>query len=148
MLLLGIIIAIIFVLLGIGGGKSGLVGGILIFINLPSALIVVGGALALILAAHGGKGLGLVFKAPFSRDMIKEDIKKSINVYKDLKLYLIVWGWVGTMIGLILMLTNLDIQDLVGPGLAIALLTVFYGYLTAYLICHPIQRRLEQSEVD
>ncbi len=141
MLLLGIIISIGFVLFGIGGG-------IALFISPASALIVYGPALALILAAYGGKGLGLVFKAPFARNMIKEDIKKSINVYKDLKLYLILWGWVGMMIGLILMGARFDNLKALGPGLALAIVGVLYGYLSAYIVCYPIQRRLEQSEVD
>ncbi len=147
MLLLGIIISCIIVLFAISGGDAGL-GAIVLFINIPSAIIVVCPALALILAAYGGKGLGLVFKAPFSRNMIKENIKNSVNVYKDLKLYLIVWGWVGMLMGLILIGANLEDLEALGPGLALAMMTVLYGYILAYVICYPIQRRLEQSEVD
>ena len=140
MLLLGILIASIMILLGVGGD-------ILLFINIQSILIVLGISLALILASYGGKGLGLVFKAPFARNMSKEDIKKCINIYKDLKVYLIVSGFIGTLIGLILMGANLTDLDALGPGLALSLITILYGLL-AYIISLPIQRRLEQSVAD
>ena len=147
MLFLGIIIAGLFVLFGIGGGGSGM-RAIILFISPPSFLIVVCPALALILAAYDGKGLGLVFKAPFVRNMVKEDIKKCIKIYKDLRIYLIVSGFVGAVIGSVLMLVNLEDPDALGPGLALAILTILYGLLFGYFICYPIQRRLEQSEVD
>ncbi len=52
------------------------------------------------------------------------------------------FGMIGTLIGLIKMLQHLDDPDAIGPGLAVALLTTFYGALIANLIFLPIAGKL------
>jgi len=51
-------------------------------------------------------------------------------------------GLVGTLIGLVQMLQNLDSPGKIGPAMSVALLTTFYGALLAYLICLPIAGKL------
>lgn len=59
------------------------------------------------------------------------------------------FGMVGTLIGLILMLVNLDDVEKIGPGMAVALLTTFYGALLANLVFIPIAGKLEmRSEAE
>jgi len=53
------------------------------------------------------------------------------------------FGMIGTLIGLVLMLTNLEAET-VGPGMAVALLTTLYGILAAQLIFLPIAEKLKQ----
>jgi chemotaxis protein MotA len=50
---------------------------------------------------------------------------------------------IGTLIGLVLMLTQLD-ADTVGPGMAIAVLTTLYGVVAANLFFLPIAEKLKQ----
>lgn len=52
------------------------------------------------------------------------------------------FGMIGTLIGLIQMLTNLDDPSKIGPGMAVALLTTFYGALLANLLFIPIAGKL------
>lgn len=52
------------------------------------------------------------------------------------------FGMIGTLIGLIQMLSNLDDPAKIGPGMALALLTTFYGALMANLIFIPIAGKL------
>ncbi|HDP69621.1 MAG TPA: motility protein A [Actinobacteria bacterium] len=52
------------------------------------------------------------------------------------------FGFVGTLIGLIQMLRNLNDPSKIGPGMAVALLTTFYGALFAYLVFNPIAGKL------
>lgn len=52
------------------------------------------------------------------------------------------FGMIGTLIGLILMLVNLDDPAAIGPGMAVALLTTFYGALMANLVFIPIAGKL------
>ncbi len=59
------------------------------------------------------------------------------------------FGMIGTLIGLILMLVNLDDVEKIGPGMAVALLTTFYGALMANLIFIPMAGKLEmRSEAE
>lgn len=53
------------------------------------------------------------------------------------------FGMIGTLIGLIQMLIQLDDPDAIGPGMAVALLTTFYGMMFANLILNPIAGKLE-----
>jgi chemotaxis protein MotA len=51
-------------------------------------------------------------------------------------------GMVGTLIGLVQMLRRLDDPAAIGPGMAVALLTTFYGAVLAFLVFGPIAEKL------
>lgn len=52
------------------------------------------------------------------------------------------WGMIGTLIGLVNMLKNLSDASTIGPNMAIALLTTFYGSLIANWLCGPTAAKL------
>ena len=52
------------------------------------------------------------------------------------------WGMIGTLIGLIQMLRALDNPSNIGQGMAIALLTTFYGAFMANLVFLPMAGKL------
>ncbi|MBN2232793.1 MAG: MotA/TolQ/ExbB proton channel family protein [Deltaproteobacteria bacterium] len=52
------------------------------------------------------------------------------------------FGMIGTLIGLVQMLQSLDDPSSIGPAMAVALLTTFYGALLANLIAIPIAEKL------
>ena len=52
------------------------------------------------------------------------------------------WGMIGTLIGLINMLGNLDDPSAIGPAMAVALLTTMYGSLLANLFCAPFAAKM------
>lgn len=54
-------------------------------------------------------------------------------------------GLVGTLIGLVQMLGNLDDPSTIGPSMAIALLTTFYGALLANVVFAPLASKLERN---
>lgn len=54
-------------------------------------------------------------------------------------------GLIGTLIGLVQMLGNLDDPSKIGPAMAIALLTTLYGAFFSYVILQPIATKLERS---
>ena len=53
------------------------------------------------------------------------------------------FGMIGTLIGLILMLQQLDDPSTIGVGMATALITTFYGVLLANLLFLPLAGKLE-----
>ena len=53
------------------------------------------------------------------------------------------FGMMGTLIGLVLMLKNLEDPTQIGIGMATALITTFYGILLANLVCLPMGGKLE-----
>ena len=54
-------------------------------------------------------------------------------------------GLIGTLIGLVRMLGALDSPDQIGPAMAVALLTTFYGALMAHLVFIPLASKTENS---
>lgn len=52
------------------------------------------------------------------------------------------FGMIGTVVGLVQMLTTMDDPSAIGPAMAIALLTTLYGALLAYVIALPIADKL------
>jgi chemotaxis protein MotA len=52
-------------------------------------------------------------------------------------------GMIGTLIGLVQMLRSLSDPASIGPAMAVALLTTFYGAVLAFLIFNPIAEKLE-----
>ena len=53
------------------------------------------------------------------------------------------FGMIGTLIGLIVMLGNLDDPSSIGPAMAVALITTFYGAIIANLFCIPLAGKLK-----
>lgn len=51
-------------------------------------------------------------------------------------------GMIGTLIGLVAMLSNMDDPKAIGPAMAVALLTTLYGAFLANVICLPIAAKL------
>ena len=52
-------------------------------------------------------------------------------------------GMIGTLVGLVQMLANMDDPKSIGPAMAVALLTTLYGSLLANVICMPIADKLK-----
>ena len=52
------------------------------------------------------------------------------------------FGMIGTLVGLVQMLANLDDPAAIGPAMAIAMLTTFYGAFIANLIALPLADKL------
>lgn len=60
------------------------------------------------------------------------------------------FGMIGTLIGLVIMLKNMDDPAAIGPGMAIALLTTMYGAIMANILFGPVSAKLKiysQKEV-
>ncbi len=66
----------------------------------------------------------------------------SISVFKRLGGFAPAFGMIGTLIGLVQMLTRLDDPKAIGPSMAVAILTTFYGALLANLLFLPISGKL------
>jgi len=53
------------------------------------------------------------------------------------------FGMIGTLMGLVMMLVNLNDKAMVGPYLAVAIITTFYGAVLAYLVLTPLATNLD-----
>jgi chemotaxis protein MotA len=53
-----------------------------------------------------------------------------------------VFGMMGTLVGLVVMLGQMEDPTKIAPGMAVALLTTLYGLILANVVCWPLARRL------
>ena len=53
------------------------------------------------------------------------------------------WGMIGTLIGLISMLDQLEDPSSLGPAMSVALITTLYGSVLANFIADPISNKLK-----
>ncbi|MDQ2086555.1 motility protein A [Herbivorax sp. ANBcel31] len=81
-----------------------------------------------------------------SMDLEIENMKmrhsRGSGIFKTMGTLFPAWGMIGTLIGLINLLQSLDDPSAVGPAMALALITTFYGSLLANFICNPIANKL------
>lgn len=54
-------------------------------------------------------------------------------------------GLIGTLVGLVQMLGRLDDPSTIGPAMAVALLTTFYGAILANVVLAPLASKLERN---
>ena len=57
-------------------------------------------------------------------------------------------GLIGTLIGLVMMLADLENPETIGPAMAIALLTTFYGAILGTIVMAPLAVKLEKRSSD
>lgn len=69
--------------------------------------------------------------------------KEKIGFWENLGAMGPAWGMIGTLVGLILMLKDLSDLAAVGPNMATALITTFYGSVLANWICAPVATKLK-----
>ncbi len=70
------------------------------------------------------------------------------EVLKQMGTYAPAFGMIGTLIGLVQMLQNMDDPSSIGPAMAVALLTTMYGSFLANVIFLPMAKKLEQRSED
>lgn len=71
--------------------------------------------------------------------------KKKITFWEDVASMGPAWGMIGTLIGLVNMLKNLEDASTIGPNMAVALLTTLYGSLIANWLCSPFSNKLKAN---
>ncbi|MCA9097331.1 MAG: motility protein A [Planctomycetaceae bacterium] len=75
-------------------------------------------------------------EAIFSRHKTGKGVLDTLNKYAP------AFGMIGTLLGLIIMLGNMDDPAAIGPGMAVALLTTLYGAIVSNIMCAPIADKL------
>jgi len=79
-------------------------------------------------------------------DCISTRHKDTIAFWENLASMGPAWGMIGTLIGLINMLGALEDINSVGPNMAIALVTTFYGSVLANWLCTPVATKLKSND--
>lgn len=70
------------------------------------------------------------------------------KVLDNIGKYAPAFGMIGTLMGLIFMLKNMDDPSAIGPGMAVALITTLYGALIANIAAGPLADKLSVKDTD
>lgn len=76
-------------------------------------------------------------------DAMEERHKTGIDVLDGIGADGPAFGMIGTLIGLVIMLGNLSDQAAIGPAMAVALLTTFYGAVLANAFAIPLKNKIQ-----
>ena len=127
------------------------------FFDVPSIIVVVGGTIGLMLFSFplqntlsASRYFGYAFIPPkpgADNSKIIGELEIAIVMFTKMKSYAQATGWLGTLLGLVLMLQEVgpDFNELeeISPSAAVCLLTVLYGIIIAYFYCMPISTKLQ-----
>lgn len=78
----------------------------------------------------------------------EERHKKGAEIFTVMGTFAPAMGMIGTLIGLVNMLMVMDDPKSIGPAMALALITTFYGSVLANLVFLPIAGKLKVRRVD
>lgn len=92
--------------------------------------------------ADGYDGAFIRESMELNRDQYLTRLMEGQRVFKSLGDAAPAFGMIGTLVGLVQMLANMDDPAAIGPSMAIALLTTLYGAVISNLICLPIADKL------
>ncbi len=67
------------------------------------------------------------------------------RMFDDWATFAPAFGMIGTLMGLIMMLVNLSDKSMIGPYLAVALITTLYGAILCYLFLTPMATKLDMK---
>ena len=86
-----------------------------------------------------------VVRATLQKDIFLTTTRHELGagLFKSLADIAPAMGMIGTLIGLVAMLSNMDDPKAIGPAMAVALLTTLYGAFLANVVAIPIQVKLE-----
>lgn len=79
---------------------------------------------------------------------IEDRHKRKISFWEDLGAMGPAWGMIGTLIGLVNMLYEMDDPSSIGPSMAVALITTLYGSMLANWICAPVAGKLKMNNAN
>lgn len=89
-------------------------------------------------------------KEILTRDIETEvyELKKGATLLDKIGDFAPAWGMIGTLIGLIIMLQNLQDTSQIGTGMAVAMLTTLYGSVIANMIAIPLAEKVYRGIED
>lgn len=76
-------------------------------------------------------------------DCMESRHKKNMGFWDNVASMGPAWGMIGTLIGLVNMLKKLDDPSSIGPAMAVALITTFYGSVLANWLATPTSNKLK-----
>jgi chemotaxis protein MotA len=79
---------------------------------------------------------------------VVERHERGKSIFDAIGKYAPAFGMIGTLVGLVIMLRNMSDPSMIGPGMAVAILTTMYGAVIANAFALPISERLSRRSAE
>jgi len=143
--LLGFLLLVVLVVIGVGSGQVA-------YLIDPASGIIVGAMMITACMASFGPRRKRILGILFGKTTDRQELLYGMAVCGRARTYCIAGGVLGTMIGCMIILRNMDDPAAIGPGMAIMLLTQLYAIMLGYGILLPLslslKRRLDDLRDD
>ncbi len=117
------------------------------FFNPMGICFVIVGSVAITLLSFDFKDIKTAITHAFGAEGDDEDLKTSAYMWECVIRNVIIIGCIGILIGLVRMLQNLEDPAMVGPSMAMSLLTLFYSLILVAVFPVPalyaLRKRLD-----
>ena len=122
-------------------------GGLGKFIDPPSVFITILPTIGAMIVGFKGYFISSITSV-WKKDVDNLTLAKGVEFWKASKRYAIAFSFLGFMIGLIAMLGSGTLEDFgeFGPSLAVASITILYGFIWGYVVADPIACPLETKK--
>ena len=81
-------------------------------------------------------------------EQLKDRHRSGAEIFTSLAAYAPALGMIGTLVGLVMMLQKMNDPSSIGPAMAVALITTFYGAILANLVFSPIAGKLRTRSAE
>ncbi len=103
-------------------------------------------AIRLVVDGYSEEDLKRILRLQIDKE--EENHKRAASILRKGSEIAPAMGLIGTLIGLVQMLADLDNPDAIGPSMAIALLTTFYGAILGTIVMAPLAAKIEKNADD
>ncbi len=100
------------------------------------------------MAIDGGKPEDIDYVLSQEIGSLIERHKRTASITKRAAEVAPAMGLIGTLVGLVQMLADLENPETIGPAMAVALLTTFYGAIMGTVVVGPLAVKLEKNSQD
>lgn len=135
MRIIGIILCLAALMVGIGSNLS-------LMIDPRSFLMVAVATLGMLIL--GGHSLAVMHRRAFAGEAAAEDILAAIRGWRMARLSALGIGGIGAVMGIMIIIANMDDPAAIGPGVALTLLSCLYSLCLAFVLFLPLQVVLEK----
>lgn len=103
-------------------------------------------SVALVVDGIPGDDIEQVLRSEIDSERSRTD--RTISILKRSAEVAPAMGLIGTLVGLVQMLANLSDPSTIGPAMAVALLTTFYGAVMGTMVLTPLAGKLERNAAE
>ena len=115
------------------------------FVSFASFIVVIVPPFAVSLGSYSFREIGRCFSVGFSTETPNAaELRKGIVFFRSLARIILVTGFVGFLLGAIVILLNLSDAAQVGWGFSLAILTVLYALVFIVVVAGPFRAGLEK----